>query len=261
MKSLPSLVRSQTRSVGISLERSDGIRLLTWLVVRQSNSVMLREVSALRAFLSIIEASHGDEDTLHDLGLAEMTERYRTFGELISVLADQTDTWQSQLATEKAARARHHLASETGWTWTPAAQRRLEYARDCLYSLTDQSEEDWELVDALIPHPSLTLRTVVATVLNAFPPLLEWNLSGMGQRPGSDLMFGVRPLIYHMIREDLLGENEIRLCRNKSCGNFFRADRRDQKCCSDECSGRVRYQKYYVTKRKPARLESRKLPG
>ena len=156
------------------------------LVVRQSNSVMLREVSALRAFLSIIEASRGDEDTLHDLGLAEMTERYRTFGEFITVLADQTDTWQSQLAIEKASRARHHLASEPGWTWTPAAQRRLEYARDCLYSLTDQSEDDWELVDALIPHPILTLRSVVATVLNAFPPLLEWNLSGMGQRPGSD---------------------------------------------------------------------------
>jgi len=81
----------------------------------------------------------------------------------------------------------------------------------------------------------------------------------MGQVSGADLVCGIRPLIYHMIREDLIAETEIRLCRRRTCDKFFRADRIDQTCCSPECSQRVRFQKYYETKRKPTRQAKSKV--
>ena len=229
--------------------------------MKQSDSVALREISALRALLSLLEASRGDEITRDSLSEDERRQEYEAIAGQLADLANQTGTWQRQLAKEKAARKRHKVAPDPGWSWSDIAQERLEAAKLRFSFLSTCPDDQLRWAEALVIMPRSTLRFVVTTILNAFPPLLEWDSIGMIQHSGTDLIFGIRPLIYSMIREDLLAQVEIRLCRNKSCGRFFRADRRDQTCCKAACSERVRYLKYYETKRKPARLASRKLPG
>lgn len=222
------------------------------IVIRQTNSLLLKEIAALRAFLALLEPARN-----YDTSLSQSEERRvcETIHGHLSVLADQTKNWECQLATEIAVRKRLELPPDTGWLWSSVAQRQLERARDSLYRLCEIPDDDYRFLTMItfMVNPQSILRNVVATILNAFPPLLEWDFSGMFQNSGADLIFGIRPLIYHMIREDLLAKNEIRICRNKSCRKPFRADRRDQICCTPECSERVRSQKYYETKRKPER--------
>jgi hypothetical protein len=226
------------------------------VVVKQPNSLALQEASALRAVLSLLEASRW-EDIWDDLSAGERKQEYKAIQGHLCVLAEQTREWPNQLATEKKARRQHELDPNTGWSWTSIEQELLETAILRFSWLAAVPDVRLDVAEACVVRPHSALRLVVTTILNAFPPLLTWNSSGMAQHSGADLIFGIRPLIYHMVREDLLSGNEIRLCRNKSCGQFFRAERRDQTCCTPDCSERVRYQKYYENKRKPARQAAR----
>lgn len=230
------------------------------IVLRQPNSLVLQEIAALQAFLALLEPSRNYDGMRDDLSsISELTQLYETILGNLSVLADRTKNWRSQLASEIAVRKRLYLPLETGWSWSSVAQERVEHAQASFRLLRDLIDRglivdtSYTAAEIFMTSPQSELRSVVSTILNAFPPLLEWNDSELYQHPGADLIFGIRPLIYHMIREDLLAGNEIRICRYKSCGKSFRADRRDQTCCTDLCSERVRSQKYYETKRKPER--------
>jgi len=258
------------------------------LVVKQHNSLVLQEIGALRAFITLLEAARREdyfmgseqpdkkqpgygkkrlevyekewlEEHVNErleyvkkgVKYDEKRLKYESIAEQLSILANQTKTWQSQLDAEITSRRLHGLAPDPGWSWSAIAQDRLDTAASNFFQLTGYADDELPCAE-FMNQPQEELRLVVTTVLNAFPPLLAWG-SEIVQHPGADLIFGIRPLIYHMIREDLLTQTEIRLCRNKSCGRFFRANRRDQTCCSPECSERVRFRKYYETKRKPQR--------
>jgi len=232
-------------------KRDDG--LIRRFIVTQSISLLRQEISALRAFLYVFEVSRRDPSFWGQLKADERKQEYERVEKELSVLEQQTNRWLDQLENEKWIRATLGARGQTGWSWSEGAQDRMMRIRSwfgVLSMLATTGEDDEHLLKM---KPSLELRSIVAMVLNAFPASLVWGSSEVIQHAGGDLIFGIRPLIFHMIREDLLSDAEIRLCRNKSCGQYFRAQRHDQTCCTPECSEKVRFQKYYQDKRKPAR--------
>jgi hypothetical protein len=100
----------------------------------------------------------------------------------------------------------------------------------------------------LLP-PALDARIVVCELLNCFrgtvfPGPLEMH---------SSIKFGVRPLLYSLLRRQFLGSRDFTACANTQCRNFFNIERTGQKFCCSECSTHQRQRVYWAKSGKKLR--------
>jgi hypothetical protein len=104
--------------------------------------------------------------------------------------------------------------------------------------------------DRLLP-PQVDARIVLCELLNVFPSLAFPNPPEMH----SYIRFGIRPLLYSILRREFLQPREVGVCANTQCRDFFEVHRAGQRYCDNECSRSQRQREYWRDQGKTARKE------
>jgi hypothetical protein len=102
--------------------------------------------------------------------------------------------------------------------------------------------------DPLLP-PQFDARIVLCVLVNVFPSLAFPNPTEMH----SYIRFGIRPLLYSLLRREFLQPRDIEICANTQCRDFFEVERAGQRFCNDECSRHQRQRDYWQSRGKKAR--------
>ncbi len=138
--------------------------------------------------------------------------------------------------------------------WPHQWQReKKERAKDPFWRIQTQSIERIRGLaranrNALLP-PQLDARIVICEIVNAFPSFVFPNAAEMH----SYIRFGIRPLLYTVLRREFLQTREIGVCANSHCREFFEIERGGQRFCDEICSRRQRQREYWETSGKTLR--------
>ena len=98
---------------------------------------------------------------------------------------------------------------------------------------------------------------VICELANAFPPrVYPWGETAI-EGPHCDLSFGIRPVLYYMLRREYLSKSGVAVCLNSDCRELFEIERAEQHYCSAECSRRQRQRKYWEDQGKELRQKRR----
>ena len=125
--------------------------------------------------------------------------------------------------------------SEPTWKLTRASLRRIEQLSLCP-------------PDAVLPK-NLDSRIVICELANVFQGRVFPNPPEMH----SSIRYGVRPLLYSILRREFIYPAETVVCANTNCRDFFKVERSGQLFCSAECSRRQRQREYFQKRGKKLR--------
>ena len=155
---------------------------------------------------------------------------------LVRQIAANIADWTQQWEREKSA-----TQTEPFWRLKAKSLQRIQ-----------------ELSQELRPDPflpaSFDARIIVCELLNCFPSMVFVNQMEMH----SAIKYGIRPLLYSLMRRQFLSPRDVGACVNTQCRNFFNISRAGKKFCSPECSRHQRQRLYWAKsgkKRRRSRLE------
>lgn len=147
---------------------------------------------------------------------------YFSAQKLIKIIAANIKEWPRQWAREKSMRG-----FEPAWKLAADSLNRIE-------SLSSAHR------DVVLPD-ELTGRIVICELLNSFPSTVFPNPLEMH----NSIKFGIRPLLYSMLRRQFIYPRGFSICPNSECRNFFNIERAGQQFCSPECSRHHRQRVYW----------------
>jgi hypothetical protein len=116
--------------------------------------------------------------------------------------------------------------------------------------------------DLFLP-PQVDARIIICELVNVFPSLAFPNPPEMH----SYILFGIRPLLYSVLRREFLHPRDVCICANTQCRAFFEVERAGQRYCDEECSRHQRQREYWkehgeaVRKKRWAVRNNGRLPG
>jgi hypothetical protein len=179
---------------------------------------------------------------------------------LLQALPEGTKHWAAQLEKEQAELRSEYDVAVPEWHWSPADQSYLEGLAISASGAVSRRSSPGHSSSAsiLLPDPHTLSRSALILLLNAFPFSLQWHGNAPIEVPPDQLLHGIRPLLFAMLRWDLLHERQIRMCIREGCSDYFVASRSDKDCCSTRCSVVAASKKRYDNIVKPAREKARK---
>ena len=190
------------------------------LKARQNLEELRKEQKIYRAALSLNwELAKEDIEYDHDHAQKQVTE-----------IALGVQNWLRQWQREKKVRGKDPL-----WKIREESVQRIKALA--------QSRRD-----VLLP-PQVDARIAICEILNAFPSFAFPNPLEMH----SYLLFGIRPLLYSVLRREFLQPREIDVCANSFCREFFEIERAGQRFCDEICSRQQRQREYWQANGKTLR--------
>ena len=166
---------------------------------------------------------------------------YASARELVKTIAANIRDWPRQWEREQSLRK-----VEPIWLLRPNSLERIED----LSSLPQ---------DCILPA-EVDGRIVICELLNSFPSTVFPNFLEMH----SSIKFGIRPLLYSILRRQFLHPRGFSICLNTQCRKFFNIERARQQFCSPECSLHHRQRVYWQergSKLRKKRIAQRKKKG
>jgi hypothetical protein len=97
--------------------------------------------------------------------------------------------------------------------------------------------------------PTLDGRIVLCELVNSFRATVFPNPLEMH----SSIKYGIRPLLYALLRRQFINPRDFSACANTQCRNFFNIERSGQRFCSDDCSTHQRQRTYWAKRGKKLR--------
>jgi hypothetical protein len=189
-------------------------KLPGWLIAEQDMHELRREQAVYGAALSLVKWMTATNDNS------------QAAKQFIEIIAERVKDWPGQWDREKRLRR-----VEPNWRLREASLKRIEGLRR-----------------HLVPD-ALTCRIVICELLNSFPSTSYPNVSEMH----SGIRFGIRPLLYSILRRQFFHPRGFSVCANSECRKFFSIERAGQTFCNAECSIRQRQRDYWQTKGKKMR--------
>ena len=147
-------------------------------------------------------------------------------GEIAAKMSDWPRQWEREQSESKR---------EPSWKLKPESLERIE-------GLSSGSP-------GLMLPPNLDGRIVICELLNVFRSSIYPNLSEMH----SSIRYGIRPLLYSLLRREFLYPRDVAVCANDQCREFFEVERAGQQFCSAECSLHQRQRDYWKKRGKKLR--------
>ena len=193
------------------------------MIARQDLKELRNEQRIYKAALGLVA----------ELGKKDSEFSYETARQQITEIAEGIREWPRQWNRENKLKRSSHPP------W------RLR--RDSLRRITALSR--------LNPDPILArqvdARIVMCELINVFPSIVFPNPAEMH----SNLCYGIRPLLYSVLRQEFIHPRYFGICANTQCRAFFEIERSGQRFCDDLCSRRQRQREYWQTRGKEARRE------
>jgi hypothetical protein len=155
---------------------------------------------------------------------------YSSAQKLMSTIATNIQGWPSQWEREKSLRG-----DEPRWKLSSDLLKLIEAPNE-------------PRSDLFIPD-FVAARRVICGLLNSFPSTVFPNPIEMH----SSIRFGIRPLLYSILRRQFINPRGFAFCANTECRNFFNVERAGQQFCSSECSLRHRQRIYWQDQGKKLR--------
>ncbi len=170
------------------------------------------------------------------IALGERDFDYEFAQTLIREISTHISDWPQQWKLERSQRG-----SEPIWRLRTESIRRIEQLSS-------------RRADTLLPA-TLDGRIVICELLNSFRGMVFPNQLEMH----SSIKYGIRPLLYSILRRQFFAPRDFAACANTQCRDFFNVERAGQQFCSSECSLRQRQRIYW--KRRGKKLRKRRLTG
>ncbi len=99
--------------------------------------------------------------------------------------------------------------------------------------------------------PTAEARKVICELLNSFRAMVFPNRLEIQ----ASIRYGIRPLLYSILRRQFLAPRDFAACANTQCRDFFNLERAGQRFCSPECSRQQRQRTYWKKRGKKLREE------
>jgi len=132
-------------------------------------------------------------------------------------------------------------------------EQRLRHPHQVLWKISPESVERIRQLSTALPDPflsrSLDGRIVICELLNAFRGMVYPNPIEFH----SSIRYGIRPLLYSILRREFLCPRDVAVCANTQCREFFEIERSGQKFCCDDCSRHQRQREYWKNSGKKLR--------
>jgi hypothetical protein len=171
-----------------------------------------------------------------------------------TAVVEGTSHWNDQYLSEAKSRRK----SESGvpvWLWSDREQLGLEsQVREIETSIRHAVSGQF----FLSPGPFHAARKMIGIIVNAFPDRFTWYEDRAAYVAPTDFSFGIRPLLFAMMRRDLAAGRHFRVCAAKDCDTIFAANRKDKRCHSLECSLKFNAHQYHERGRRPRPSNDRK---
>jgi hypothetical protein len=218
-------------------------------IATQDLDELTNERKIYHAALQLVEQLKGD-------GTPNI-EAIRTY---LCAIAEGVAEWPRQWERElRLRREGQGVLQWPAWNFTHENVRTIETWRASACS-TRSGDQLSQLISG--PDPIRAGQLTICELINAFPP----NVYMWGDRPieapAFDLVGGIRPLLYNILRiEYLRTQHSITTCRNTDCRQLFEIERSGQQFCSEKCSRYQRQREYYHRRGKPlrqARMKARR---
>lgn len=178
---------------------------------------------------------------------------------LLNELSSRPAEEQAKRALDPLYRSKEHMVAiadhVTGW---PTQWRREQFL--------SQNEPAWHFNEAALKHiqdlsalepndfaPLYGPSALLCTLLNVF----RLKLFPTVQETYASTYWGIRPLLYSILRRELLHSHETGICANSQCRQFFEIERSSQRYCSPECSQRQRQREHWQKRGSQRRSERR----
>jgi hypothetical protein len=139
------------------------------------------------------------------------------------------------------------------WPRQRERERRLRKPHQILWKISPESVERIQQLSTAPPNPILPCsvdgRIVVCELLNAFRVVVYPNPVEFH----SSIRYGIRPLLYSILRREFLYPRDVAVCANTQCREFFEVERTGQQFCCDDCSRHQRQREYWKNSGKKLR--------
>jgi hypothetical protein len=149
---------------------------------------------------------------------------------LIREIATRIVDWQKQWERERALSRK-----EPFWNLRSDSLERIQ-------QLTVQGPDCLSL-------PTLDGRIVLCELVNSFRSIAFPNPPEMQ----ASIKYGIRPLLYAILRRQFVSPRDVAFCANTQCRNFFNVERAGQQYCCTECSIHQRQRTYWSERGKKLR--------
>jgi hypothetical protein len=187
-----------------------------------------------------------------ELGRGERAANVLTIQRLISDIAEGIGSWPEQQETERLWRISHNFAP-MAWRFDSNHRDFISLLKTDVF-LTEPSAG--LVVGAKVPSAiEWRLRTkpyraghlVLCALINAFETEVQYfEDRPVETLPFSSLRFGVRPVLYLILKLQYLRGSGAPICKNDLCRDFFEIKRAGQVFCKPECSQSYRQRKYWA---------------
>jgi hypothetical protein len=157
--------------------------------------------------------------------------------------------WPQQWERELQLRTERGYAAQPQWLFR---QDNLDHLETYSYYATRENSGD-PLREALLMRPTSASHHVICELVNAFAPLVYLWGDAPVEVPHWDLIGGIRPILYYILRREYLKAGGINICRNTECRDLFEIERLGQEFCSDVCSRLQRQREYWQDRGKKMR--------
>jgi hypothetical protein len=162
---------------------------------------------------------------------------------LIQEIADNIGDWQLQWEREKS-----QCKGEPTWKFPGPSIQRIQ-------SFSVEVPDLVRRVRNLLPlPPELDARIVICELVNTFSAKVFPNPVEMH----SSILYGVRPLLYAVLRREFLYPHGSEVCANTQCREFFEIKRSGERFCNSDCSRQQRQREYWEKRGKQLRKKRRK---
>lgn len=200
-------------------------------VARQNLAELRSERLAYRSALHLVsELQRGKQSEI------------ATLRRCVVEIVENVSTWPQQWERELQLRANQGYAREPQWRFR---EDNVEHLEIYSYYATRESSGD-PLREAILGmSPVRASHNVISELVNAFAPLVYLWGNGPVEAPHWDLIGGIRPILYHILRREYLQASGISICRNTECRDLFEIERFGQEFCGEVCSRLQRQREYW----------------
>jgi hypothetical protein len=220
----------------VSLEEAEKIDWRVSIRAVQEMQTLRRERRTYAAALAIVSELQRGEERANGAAIQEHVSR----------IAEGVWFWPEENAKERRWLAANSTGS-IGWTFNSSRRDYISRIGSQIIA-TGLIRENSAGVsfDPFRLRPYRAGHTIICELVNSFQTeVLLWP-APIEAPPFRSWLFGVRPLLYLVLKETYLGRGGARLCTNDRCGRFFESERAGQQFCSSECSQRYRQRKYWT---------------
>lgn len=222
----------------MSFEEARGIDWRTSIRAVQTYADLRREREIYSSALAL----------MNEVQRGEQSAGGQAIEEYVSKIVKGTALWPKECAKQELWFKRNPVSS-SGWSFDRSSLNYVRWSAERIF-IPDSTQVDEK--DNGFIHPSRLSafragHQVLCELVNSFrTEVLTWEDRPI-EAPGIfSWLFGVRPILYLILKHAYLGTGGTRVCGNDRCRKFFESERAGQQFCSPECSQRFRQNRYWA---------------